>query len=66
MVLRTKFVFVLGILKINPPSSGSSVKLSLYQDGEVSYTASNSSALCGEGCNLGSKVIAVLGGKCES
>lgn len=67
VVIRAKFVFVLGVLKIDPPSAGNQVKFSLYQEDEVYFKADMEDDPCGsgEGCNMGSKVIAVLGGKLD-
>jgi hypothetical protein len=60
--LRTTFVFVLGLLKIDPPSDGNQVTISLYGEAEVTYTADMPGMKCDDtGCNMGSKVIAVLG-----
>jgi hypothetical protein len=60
-ILHTTFVFVLGLLKIDPPMSGNQVKISLYGEEEVTYTASMAEMECHMGCNMSSKVIAVLG-----
>ena len=63
VVIKAKYVFVLGLLKIVPPASGNLVKFHLYQEEDVTFTESDPMAECAGGCNLGSKVIAVLGGK---
>jgi hypothetical protein len=63
VTIRAKYVFVLGVLKIVPPAAGNQVKFSMYQEEEVTYTAPSMDDECGMGCGLGSKVIAVLGGK---
>ena len=63
VVIKAKYVFVLGLLKIVPPASGNLVKFHLYQEDNVTFTASDPMAKCAGGCNVGSKVIAVLGGK---
>jgi hypothetical protein len=60
-ILNTTFVFVLGLLKIDPPMSGNQVKISLYGEEQVTHTASMAGMECHMGCNMGSKVIAVLG-----
>lgn len=67
VTLRTKFVWVVGILDIDTPDDSNQVKFSLYGDELQTYTATSSeSNLCTPeigGCNLGSKVIAVVGGQ---
>lgn len=64
--LRTKFVWVAGILEIETPDDGKQVKFSLYGDELQTYTAINpESTLCSGGCNMGSKVIAVVGGRLD-
>jgi hypothetical protein len=63
-ILRTTFVFVLGLLKIDPPNTGNKVKFQLYGKDEVTYYANMSGMKCDTGCNMGSKAIAVLGEYC--
>jgi len=67
ITLRTKFVWVVGLLEIETPDTGKQVKFSLYGDELQNYTAVNpDSMICSNaGCNLGSKVIAVVGGKLD-
>ncbi|CAB9513184.1 G8 domain-containing protein DDB [Seminavis robusta] len=67
VTIRSKFIFVRGILKIVPPSSGNQIKFSLYQEEQVSFVNEDSTGVCGSGngCSLGSKVIAVVGGQLD-
>lgn len=64
LIVRTSYVFVLGFLDIDVPDLGNQVKFSLFGDEPVTFTADSIMAKCGgDGCDMGSKVIAVLGGK---
>lgn len=82
VTLRTTFVWVKGILKIDNPDVGKKVTFSLYGDEEHTYKSFNHDCpLCktssdnsqdpvdggdgGGGCNMGSKVIAVVGGRLD-
>lgn len=71
ITLRTKFVWVAGILEIETPDIGNQIKFSLYGDELHTYTVINpDSTLCSSssekgGCNMGSKVIAVVGGRLD-
>jgi len=68
VTLKTKFVWVAGLLEIETPDVGKQIKFSLYGDEKQTFTAINpDSPLCssGSGCNMGSKVIAVVGGRLD-
>ena len=69
ITIRTTHVMVLGILKMDTPLVGNQVKFSLYGEEDVYFVASdkqdpNKNFACqGDGCNIGKKAIAVVGGK---
>ena len=63
VVIRTTSVLVEGILKIETPASGNQVKFMMYGQESVTYTSREAGSRCESGCNLGSKPIAVVGGK---
>ena len=65
VTIRTKFVWVLGLLKMDTPDITNQVKFSLFGDELQTFVSSGDghcSSMSG-GCNMGSKVIAVHGGK---
>ncbi len=62
VTIRTTFVLVLGLLNIETPE-GNKVTLSLYGEEDV-YFHPHPACNAG-GCNVGSKVIAVAGGKVD-
>jgi len=59
IVIRTTFIFVMGVLKIDTPTASNQVKFSLYGEDEVYIVPGDDSS------NVGSKVIAVHGGKLD-
>lgn len=63
VTLSTTFVFVFGLLKIATPEAGRKVNIHLFGEEKQHFFANSTTALCGSGCELGSKVVAVLGGK---
>lgn len=68
ITIRTIFVMVLGILKMDNPTVGNEVKFSLYGEEDIFFTADPEkqnpiTSQCVNGCKIGKKPIAVLGGK---
>ena len=68
ITIRTIFVMVLGILKMDNPLVGNEVKFSLYGEEDIFFTADPEiqnpiTSQCENGCKIGKKPIAVLGGK---
>ena len=67
VTIKTKFVWVLGLLKMDTPAVDNLVKFHMVGDDLQTYTSSGMgpcSAMNG-GCNQGSKVIAVHGGQLD-
>lgn len=66
--IRTKFIFVAGVLKMDTPAVGNKVKITMYGDELQSYENQVSTEVCGAdsgACTMGSKVIAVIGGELD-
>ena len=66
--IRTIFVMVLGILKMDNPLVGNEIRFSLYGEDDIFFTAdpekqSPMTSACENGCKIGKKAIAVVGGK---
>ncbi len=67
LTIRTTFVLVLGVLKMDVPAPGKYVKISLFGEDDIYFmpTAQNSAACSSPGCKIGKKVIAVAGGRLD-
>mmetsp|Transcript_6184 Transcript_6184/g.14562 ORF Transcript_6184/g.14562 Transcript_6184/m.14562 type:complete len:372 (+) Transcript_6184:2681-3796(+) len=67
VTIRTKFIWVVGLLKMDTPNEGNKVTFKMYGDELQVYENAIRNETCGvdsEGgtCTMGSKVIAVMGG----
>lgn len=68
LTVRTTFVLVLGLLVVDVPLEGNAVKFSLYGEDEVYFHPHPENSMACDlttGCNVGSKVIAVAGGRVD-
>jgi hypothetical protein len=65
LTLKTKFIWVVGKLKMDTPDVDNQVTFKMYGDELQTFTANMETMHCGHGCNMGSKVIAVLGGQVD-
>eukprot|EP00547_Thalassionema_nitzschioides_P017582 CAMPEP_0194244958 /NCGR_PEP_ID=MMETSP0158-20130606/12293_1 /TAXON_ID=33649 /ORGANISM="Thalassionema nitzschioides, Strain L26-B" /LENGTH=898 /DNA_ID=CAMNT_0038980567 /DNA_START=451 /DNA_END=3147 /DNA_ORIENTATION=- len=68
LTIKTTHVFVIGMLKIDVPNSGNQITFSLYGEDNVLFNSDDYSddlPTCTDGCNLGSKPIAIIGGRLE-
>ncbi len=68
VTLRTTFVLVLGLLNIETPNHGNKVTFSLYGEEDVYFHPHPENSMACDvntGCMIGSKVIAVAGGKVD-
>jgi hypothetical protein len=68
ITIRTIYVMVVGILKMDTPLLGNEVKFSLYGEQDSFYFAdptktNGMTTACESGCKIGKKAIAVMGGK---
>lgn len=68
LTIRTKFVWVIGVLKMDTPEVDNLVKFMMYGDELQTYENPSAHDVCGAesmkgACTMGSKVIAVMGGK---
>mmetsp|Transcript_6177 Transcript_6177/g.14518 ORF Transcript_6177/g.14518 Transcript_6177/m.14518 type:complete len:422 (+) Transcript_6177:2681-3946(+) len=70
VTIRTKFIWVVGLLKMDTPNEGNTVTFKMYGDELQVYENVIRNETCGvdsEGgtCTMGSKVIAVMGGRLD-
>eukprot|EP00526_Cylindrotheca_closterium_P003088 CAMPEP_0113602820 /NCGR_PEP_ID=MMETSP0017_2-20120614/955_1 /TAXON_ID=2856 /ORGANISM="Cylindrotheca closterium" /LENGTH=1570 /DNA_ID=CAMNT_0000511183 /DNA_START=2723 /DNA_END=7435 /DNA_ORIENTATION=+ /assembly_acc=CAM_ASM_000147 len=70
VTIRTKFIWVVGLLKMDTPNEGNKVTFKMYGDELQVYENAIRNETCGvdsEGgtCTMGSKVIAVMGGRLD-
>ena len=65
LTLKTKFIWVVGKLKMVTPDVDNKVTFKMYGDELQTFTANMETMHCGHGCNMGSKVIAVHGGQVD-